>query len=61
MNIDLILKSFQEQPIINNQIYFNFDNTEIIGNISDASIVLILIQWSFKDDNYLENTNNRCL
>ena len=50
-------KLSKNNPIINNEISFNFDNLEIIGKISDASncfninsIVLL------KDGNYLENS-----
>ena len=58
MNIDLILKKLSKNnPILNNQIYFNFDNTEIIGNISDASNCFnINSMVLLKDGNYLENT-----
>ena len=50
-------KLSKNNPIINNEISFNFDNLEIFGKISDASncfninsIVLL------KDGNYLENS-----
>ena len=50
-------KLSKNNPIINNQIYFNFDNTEIIGNISDASNCFnINSMVLLKDGNYLENT-----
>ena len=50
-------KLSKNNPIINNQIYFNFDNTEIIGNISDASNCFNINSMVFaKDGNYLENT-----
>jgi general secretion pathway protein K len=50
-------KLSKNNPIINNQIYFNFDNTEIIGNISDASNCFNINSMVLsKDGNYLENT-----
>ena len=50
-------KLSKNNPIINNQIYFNFDNTEIIGNISDASNCFnINSMVLLKDGNYIENT-----
>ena len=50
-------KLSKNNPILNNQIYFNFDNTEIIGNISDASNCFnINSMVLLKDGNYLENT-----
>ena len=49
-------KLSKNNPILNNQIYFNFDNTEIIGNISDASNCFnINSMVLLKDGNYLEN------
>ena len=50
-------KLSKNNPIINNQIYFNFDNTEIIGNISDASNCFNINSMVLsKDGNYFENT-----
>lgn len=50
-------KLSKNNPIINNEISFNFDNLEIFGKISDASncfnINSIVV---LKDGNYLENS-----